>query len=113
MLPPALPLRPNAPWWNVHGVWVGPAAGCSHQPCGAMISTLPSPLMSPAPMPWMLDGTPGCETTVVFHCPVGFAGSTPTHCTPAGPPYVASGLPSPLMSLNMIDSDATGDVNTA
>src|SRR5689334_21392134 len=108
MLPPALPARPNAPWWNVHGVTVAPPAGCSHQPCGAIRSTLPSPLMSPAPMPWMLPPhDPAPETSYVFHGPVGLAASDVAHCTLLSPAKIASALPSPFTSLNMIDSETT------
>src|SRR5206468_1227332 len=80
-----------------------PPAGCSHQPYGFTMSTLPSPLMSPAPTPCAPHG-PGPETLVEIHGPVGFAGSGCENDTPAALLFTTSGLPSPSTSWYAVTS---------
>src|SRR5688572_11765173 len=61
------------------------------------MSTRPSPLMSPAPMPCAAY-VPGSPTCVESQGPVGFAGSGFAHRTAPPLAYTRSGLPSASMS---------------
>src|SRR5687768_179661 len=68
------------------------------------MSTRPSPLISPAPMPCAAY-VPGSPTWVESHGPVGLAGSGFAHRTAPPLAYTRSGVPSASMSFITDTSD--------
>src|SRR3972149_260405 len=92
--------RENACGWCFHSPLAGPAAGCSHQPYALTMSILPSPLMSPAPMPCP-PADCGSVIVVSIHLPVGFAGSGCEYLNVPWDTCTRSGLPSASMSFMM------------
>src|SRR5215207_801897 len=101
--PPARPHSASLATWYVHGVCAAPPAGCSHQPYGLTMSTLPSPLISPAPTPCAPQG-PGPDTFTEVHGPMGWAGLGCENDTPAPLLLMTSVLPSPSTSPNAVTS---------
>src|SRR5688572_413061 len=71
------------------------------------MSTRPSPLMSPAPMPCAAY-VPGSPTCVESQGPVGLAGSGFAHRTAPALAYTRSSLPSPSTSFIADTSETFG-----
>src|SRR5262245_11508205 len=71
------------------------------------MSTRPSPLMSPAPMPCAAY-VPSSPTCVESHGPAGFAGSGLAQRMAPALAYTRSGLPSPSMSFIADTSETLG-----
>src|SRR5690349_15471918 len=71
------------------------------------MSTRPSPLTSPAPIPCAAY-VPSSPTCVESHGPVGLAGSGFAHRTAPALAYTRSGLPSPSTSFMTDTSDTLG-----